>query len=183
MAFRMVESTIRRIMSGLKERKGDEIVFAGLIKPEDALKVAVNSQHSSSKILPEIPLQHLQSNSPSASQGSFSYSSSVPLLPQLESILQGLEELSLQRPPEAVSTPFAPRGRTRRDISYLASCAETVPTTRQLRRLSSSDPRQAEPPANAFCPDHFNHDLCVEEKGKLHFSSLYIAACFHRSDF
>ena len=42
MAFRMVESTIRKIMGGFKERKGDEIVFAGLIDSDDGLSVLLN---------------------------------------------------------------------------------------------------------------------------------------------
>ena len=136
MAFRMVESTIKRIMSGLRERRENEVVFAGLIKSDRAVSAVVHSQHRLSKFL---SLVAPQSNSSSSSQIPDSYPSTTPLLPQLRSILQGLEELSLQGFPQAASTPFAAPSRTREDISDLTSDVVAGPPPHRLTKLSSPE--------------------------------------------
>ncbi|KAF7508158.1 hypothetical protein GJ744_009599 [Endocarpon pusillum] len=130
MAFRMVESTIKRIMSGLRERRENGTVFAGLIKTDLAV---LASQHRCSKFLTSVAPH---SNSSSSSQIPYSYPSTASLLPQLRSILQGLEELSLQESPQAASTPFAAPSRTRAAISVLTGDAVTGPTHHPLTRLS-----------------------------------------------
>lgn len=133
MAFRMVESTIKRIMSGLRERRENEMAFAGLIKSDLAVSAVVHSQHRCSKFLTSVAPH---SNSSSSSQIPYSYPSTAPLLPQLRSILQGLEKLSLQESPQAASTPFAAPSRTGEAISDLTSDAVTGPTHHPLTTLS-----------------------------------------------
>jgi hypothetical protein len=167
MAFRMVESTIRRIMGGLEGRKGDEIVFAGLIKSNDAASVFANPQHRSSKFPSPIAHQHLSHNSSSSPQSPLSCSSSAPLLAQLESISWGLDDLSLRGSPQAVSTPFAPSGRTREDISQPANYADTSPTPRLPKRLSSPGLQDVNPFAIPLNRDQFRRDFRVRAKGEL----------------
>jgi hypothetical protein len=166
MAFRMVESTIRRIMGGLEGRKGDEIVFAGLITSNDAASVFANPQHRSSKFPSPIARQRPSHNS-SSPQTPLSCSSSAPLLAQLESIPWGLDDLSLRGSPQAVSTPFAPSGRTREDISQPANYADTSPTPRLPKRLSSPELQDVNPFAIPLNRDQFRRDFLVRAKGEL----------------
>jgi hypothetical protein len=175
MAFRMVESTIRRIMGGLEGRKGDEIVFAGLIKSNDTAPVFANPQNRSSKF--PSPIAHQQpSHKSSSPQSPLSCSSSAPLLAQLESIPWGLDDLSLRGSPQAVSTPFPPSGRTREDISPPASYADTSPTPRLLKRPSSPELQDANPFAIPLNRDQFRRDFRVRAKGELQLPSHYCAA-------
>lgn len=168
MAFRMVESTIRRIMGGLKERKGNEVVFAGLIKSDDAVSVMVNSQHRSSKFLSSIPPQQAPpSNLFSSPQRPFSSSSSAPLLAQLRSIRRGLEELSLRGSPQAVSTPFPTPGKARKNTFHPEIYANTSPTPSPRRRLSSPEPLGIQAPAVLSPRDDISRDLRVRTKGEL----------------
>lgn len=107
-------------MGGLKECKGDEIVFAGLIRATDAVSVMANSQHTSSKHYPSVPPHFLPRDPSTSSQSLLSCSSSAPLLIQLKSLRRGPEELSSQVSPQAVSTPFNFPVRNGDEVSHRA---------------------------------------------------------------
>lgn len=164
MAFRMVESTIRRIMSGLRERRENDVVFAGLIKPDRAVSAVVQSEHRFSKFLTSVAPQ---SNSSSTSQTPYSYSSSAPLLPQLGSILHGLEELSLRESPQASSIPFAAKTRTREGIADATVDAVTGLPTQPLTKLSSPELADIQASAASHHRNQARRDLRSEADGKL----------------
>lgn len=164
MAFRMVESTMKRIMSGLRERRENEAVFAGLIKSDLAVSAVVHSQHTFSKFLTSVAPH---SNSSSSSQIPYSYPSTAPLLPQLRSILQGLEELSLQESPQAASTPFAAASRTREAISDLTGDAVTGPTHYPLTKLSYPEFPDIQASALSHHHNQARRELYRKAKGEL----------------
>ncbi len=164
MAFRMVETTIRKIMSGLRERRENEAVFAGLDRLDHAVSGVVQSEHSFSKFLTSVAPQ---SNSSSSSQISYSYPSSAPLLPQLRSILQGLEELSLQGSPQAISIQSAANSRTREGIADATVDAVTGPTTHPLTKLSSPELADTRASVLFFHCKQARRDLRSEVNGKL----------------
>jgi hypothetical protein len=176
MAFRMVESTIRRIMGGLMERRENEDGFAELIEPDHALSAMVDSQHQhrASKFRSSIPPHDNPLSSP---QTHFSYPSSAPLLPQLRSILQGLEDLSLQGSPQAASTPLAASGRTREGTFHLSNSADKSPTPPPTRKLSSPDLPQSIASAASYHPDQARPDVGFRAKGELYLSVHPISRC------
>ena len=170
MAFRMVESTIRRIMGGLIERRENEDGFAGLVEPDHEVSAMVDSQHQHrpSKYLSSIPPHsNLHCSPPTV----FSYPSSAPLLPQIKSILQGLEDLTLQGSPKAVSTPLA-GGRTREGKFHLSTSASSSPTPPPTRKLSSTDLPQFIASAALYQSDQARPDIGFRAKGELHQSTI-----------
>lgn len=138
MAFRMVESTIRRIMDGLEERKGDEIVFAGLIKTGDAVSMVLNSRNSS-RLLSSIPPQPQSFDPFTSPESPCSYSSSAPLLAQSSSVPQGLEDLSSRESPQGISSPFAPPWVARHRVSQPRNHPHTTAISHQHQQLTSSE--------------------------------------------
>ena len=178
MAFRMVESTIR-IMGEIRERRVDGIAFAGVVNSGDAASVILNSQHRSSQFLSSIPPQARSTNPSFLPQTHFSYPSSAPFLAHLESVLRGLEESSLQGSPQAVSTPFAPPGKTREDISHPARYADTSPTPQPSRRLPPPELSGSEISAVSSYRDQIRHHLRARAKGELQLFNLCCAAAKH----
>ena len=173
MAFRMVESTIRRIMGGLEERRGDEIVFAGLLKSGDAVSMVLNS-HNSSKFFSTIPPQSPSFAPSSPPQSPCSYSSSAPLLDQSSSAHQQLEGPSSQESPRAVSSRFAPPCVTRHNISLPEYHLHTAAIShRQQQQLASSEPTclpvTAEPPDW----DHGRPNSRARAEGECSLSKLF----------
>lgn len=167
MAFRMVELTIRRIMGGLRERKGDEIVFAGLITSTDAASVMANSQHRPSKLYSSIPPHSLSRNSSASSQSLLPYLSSAPLLIQLKSLRQGPEEFSSQGSPQAVSTPCIFPVRNRVDVSHPATQTGTNPKNQPPERASSSELRTNNSSAVLSHRDRVCRQLLVKGIGEV----------------
>ena len=167
MAFRMVESTIRRIMGGLRDRTEDEVIFAGWIKSDRAVSAVADSQPSSSKFLSSIAPQPTFSNTSSAPQSPFVCSSSAPLLPQLQNILQGLEASSLRGSPPAVSTPPPSPGREKESVSCIAKYVGQGPTPQPLRRLSSLEVLVITASAVPSQGDQIRRDSLVRAKGEL----------------
>ena len=138
MAFRMVESTIRRIMREFKERKGDDIVFAGLINSDDGVSVLLNSQHRSSKFLSSIPAHVISRSRSSLPQNYFLYSSSTPLFAQPKSVSQELGRPSLPGSPQPASTPFEPSRSKLEENPHSAAHARTSSTSQHPRGLRST---------------------------------------------
>ncbi len=163
MAFRMVESTIRRIMSGLRERRENEVVFAGLDRTDHAVSAVLHSQHRFSKFLTSVAPQ---SNS-SSSEISYSYPSSAPLLPHLRSILQGLEELSLQASPQATSIHCAATSRTREGIADATVDAVTGQKTQPVTKRSSPELADTQASVDFHHRNQARRELHSEANGKL----------------
>jgi hypothetical protein len=170
MAFRMVESTIRRIMGGLIERRENEDGFAGLVEPDHAVSDLVDSQHQHrpSKYLSSIPPHsNLHCSPPTL----FPYPSSAPLLSQINSILQELEDLSLQASPQAASIPLA-GGRTREGTFRLSTSTCGSPTPPPTRKLSPTDLPQFIASAALYHSDQARPDIGFRAKGELHRSTM-----------
>lgn len=164
-------------MGGLVERRENELVFADSIKSECAVSSMVDAQHRSSKFLSSIPPR---SNPFSSPPNPFSYPSSAPLLPQLRSILQGLEDLSLQGSPQAVSTPFAAPTRPRADTSHPTGDADANLTPPPIRKLSSGELPEFKASAATYHPDQDRPELGLRAKGELQISRLLPVAAKHR---
>lgn len=169
MAFRMVESTIRRIMGGFKERKGDDVVFAGLINADDGVSVLLNSQHRPSKFLSSIPPHAFPRSRSSSPQNHFLYSSSTPLFAQPKSDSRELEEPSLPRSPRVTSTPFETSRRKGEESSHSAACATPSSTSQPPRGLPSTKLLHLTAPAVPSSPSQATGKRGLRVRGELDF--------------
>jgi hypothetical protein len=204
MAFRMVEATMKRIMAGMQEGGRNDFVFAGLIKPDDAVSVVVNPQHrlaqSSSSIHPRTPsnISHWSRQSPSL------YSSTAPLLGNSKRPLPDLEALSLEGSPQASSTPFSfPRRKekipshfsTRQDTNPAYPLSSRIPSPKQLgsslsasySELRHSERASRSRPKGVFLTLRLYHGAgqsqSVDNLRRKHFSGLsnFVDFSFHRA--
>jgi hypothetical protein len=168
MAFRMVESTIRRIMGGLIERRENEDGFAGLVERGHEVSAMVDSQHQHHQHRPSNHLSSIppHSNLHCSPPTSFSYPSSAPLLAPIKSILQGLEDLSLQGSPKAASTPLS-GSRTRDGKFYLSTSTSSSSTHPPTKKLSSNDLPQFIASAALYHSDQARPDIGFRAKGEL----------------
>lgn len=167
-------------MGGLRERKGDDIVFAGLVTSTDEASVIANSQHRSSKLYSSIPPRSFSYCPSTSSQSLLSYSSSAPLLIQLESLHQGAEESPSRGPPQAASTPFVFSVRDRDGIAHSTNKKDINSKLQPSKRVSSPDlPADDASAVRSHC-DRTWRELLVRATGESQLSALCRAAT-HRT--